>query len=88
MGWSANSKKNKGNYLDIQRHQRLMHPIDAMTNRNIRNVRVQWIRVLNREMFNKFESRKICVAGYQCDTSDFDFCIAEQRVACDKNLLR
>ena len=32
---------------------------------------------LNREMFNKFESRKICVAGYQCDNSDFDFCIAE-----------
>ena len=28
-------------------------------------------------MFNKFESRKICVAGYQCDTSDFDFCIVE-----------
>ena len=32
---------------------------------------------LNRGMFNKFGSRKICVAGYQCDTSDFDFCIAE-----------
>ena len=32
---------------------------------------------LNREMVNKFESRKICVAGYQCDNSDFDFCIAE-----------
>ena len=32
---------------------------------------------LNREMFNKFESRKICVAGYQCDNSDFDFCIAD-----------
>ena len=32
---------------------------------------------LNREMLNKFESRKICVAGYQCDNSDFDFCIAE-----------
>ena len=32
---------------------------------------------LNRGMFNKIESRKICVAGYQCDTSDFDFCIAE-----------
>ena len=32
---------------------------------------------LNRGMFNKFESRKICVAGYQCDSSDFDFCIAE-----------
>ena len=32
---------------------------------------------LNRRMLNKFEGRKICVAGYQCDTSDFDFCIAE-----------
>ena len=32
---------------------------------------------LNRGMFNKFESRKICVAGYQCDNIDFDFCIAE-----------
>ena len=52
-----------------------MDPIDAMTNRNIRNVRVKLS--LNREMFNKFESRKICVAGYQCDNSDFDFCIAE-----------
>lgn len=28
-------------------------------------------------MLNKFESRKICVAGYQYDNSDFDFCIAE-----------
>ena len=32
---------------------------------------------LKRGMFNKFESCKICVAGYQCDNSDFDFCIAE-----------
>ena len=32
---------------------------------------------LNRGMLNKFESRKICVAGYQCAISDFDFCIAE-----------
>ena len=32
---------------------------------------------LNRGMLNKFESRKICVAGYQCDNSDFVFCIAE-----------
>ena len=32
---------------------------------------------LNRGMFNKFESRKICVAGYQCDNSDFDFCMAQ-----------
>ena len=27
---------------------------------------------LNRGMLNKFESRKIFVAGYQCDNSDFD----------------
>ena len=32
---------------------------------------------LNREMFNKFESRKICLAGYQYENSYFDFCIAE-----------
>ena len=30
-----------------------------------------------RGMLNKFESRKICVAGFQCDNSDFVFCIAE-----------
>ena len=32
---------------------------------------------LNRGMLNKSESRKICVAGYQCANSHFDFCIAE-----------
>ena len=32
---------------------------------------------LNRGTFNKFESRKIRVSGYQCDNNDFDFCIAE-----------
>ena len=26
-----------------------------------------------------FESRKICVAGYQCNISDFDFCYAEHK---------
>ena len=31
----------------------------------------------NRGMCNKFESRKICVAGYQCANSDFDFCNSE-----------
>ena len=34
---------------------------------------------LNRGMFNKFESRKISVAGYQCDNSDFHFCISEHK---------
>ena len=32
---------------------------------------------LNTGMFNKFEGRKICVAGYKCDNSDFDFCTVE-----------
>ena len=27
----------------------------------------------------KFESRKICVAGNECDNSDFDFCNAEHK---------
>ena len=40
---------------------------------------------LNRGMFNKFESRKICVAGYQCDNGDFDFCIAEHELPVIKN---
>ena len=30
-------------------------------------------------MFIKFESRKICVAGNQCDNSDFDFHNAEHK---------
>ena len=34
---------------------------------------------LNRGMFNKFESRKISVAGYQCDNSDFHFWISEHK---------
>ena len=43
---------------------------------------------LNRGMLNKFESRKICVAGYQCDNSDLILHCGTQRVACDKNLFR
>ena len=34
---------------------------------------------LNRRMCIKFESRKICVAGNQCDNSDFDFHNAEHK---------
>ena len=34
---------------------------------------------LNRGMFNKFESCKICVAGYQCDNSDFELHCGIQR---------
>ena len=34
---------------------------------------------LNRRMCIKFESRKICVACNQCDSSDFDFHNAEHK---------
>ena len=61
---------------ELKEKQRKLSPMDVMTNRNTRSVRVKWMS-LNRGMFNKFESRKICVAGYQCDNSDFDFCNAE-----------
>ena len=55
-----------------------MDPIDVITNWNIRiECTCNMDKSFNRGMLNKFESRKICIAGYQCDNSDFDFCIAE-----------
>ena len=54
-----------------------MDLIDATTNRNIRSVREK--SSLNRRMCIRFESRKICVAGNQCDDSDFDFHNAEHK---------
>ena len=50
---------------------------DAMTNRNIRSAREK--SSLNRTMCIRFESRKICVAGDQCDGSEFDFHNAEHK---------
>ena len=54
-----------------------MNLIDTMTNRNIRSVREK--SSLKRRMCIRFESRKICVAGNQCDDSDFDFHNAEHK---------
>ena len=54
--------------------------MDAMTNRNIRGVRVKWIRVLKRGMCIKFESRRICIAGNQCDNIHLDIHIAEDKI--------
>ena len=48
-----------------------------MTNWNVRSVRGK--SSLNRRMCIGFESRKICVAGNQCDDSDFDFHNAEHK---------
>ena len=38
---------------------------------------------MNRRMCIKFESRKISVAGYQCDKSDFDFHNADNECSTD-----
>ena len=38
----------------------------------------------NRGMFNKFESRKVCVAGYYCDNSDFDFELPVIKICSDE----
>ena len=54
-----------------------MDLIDAMTISNIKSVREK--SSLNRRMCIRFESRKICVAGNQCDNSDFDFHNAEHK---------
>ena len=49
--------------------------------RKLNNKPSKMDKSLNRGMFNKFESCKICVAGYQCDNGDFDFCIAEHELS-------
>ena len=54
-----------------------MDLIDAMTISNIKSVCEK--SSLNRRMCIRFESRKICVAGNQCDNSDFDFHNAEHK---------
>ena len=54
-----------------------MNLIDATPIWNIRSVREK--SSLNRRMCIRFESRKICVAGNQCDDSDFDFHNAEHK---------
>ena len=48
-----------------------------MTNRNIRSVREK--SSLDGRMCIRLESRKIRVAGNQCDNSDFDFHNAEHK---------
>ena len=45
-----------------------------MTNRNIRSVRVKWIRLRTEKCLT---SLRVARFVYQCDTNDFDFCIAE-----------
>ena len=73
MGWSANSKK-------LSRHSmtRKTHGPHRRNNKSeCQECTCKMDKSFNRGMFNKFESREVCVAGYHCDNSDFDFCITK-----------
>ena len=54
-----------------------MDPMDAMKKSEYQECTCKMDKIWKRGMFNKSESRKICVAGYQCENSDFDFFNAE-----------
>ena len=76
MGWSANSKKKTKEivktFKDHGPHRR-NHKYECQ------KYTCKIEKSLNRRMCIRFESRKICVAGNQCDNSDFDFHNAEHK---------
>ena len=53
----------------------LSPPLSAPGSPRMQECTCKMDKSLNRGMLSKFESRKICVAGYQCDNSDFDFAL-------------
>ena len=74
MGWSANSNKTKEIVKTFKDH--------GPQRRNESECQECTCKIdksLKRIMCIKFESRKICVAGNQCDKSDFDFHNAEHK---------
>ena len=77
MGWSANSKKNKKKLSRHSMTSKTHGPHRRNNKSEYQESTCNMDKSLNRGRLNKFESRKICVAGYQCDTSDFYFCIVE-----------
>ena len=76
MGWSANSKKNKRNCQDIQWRQILHRRNDKSEYQECTS---KMDKTLKRGMCIKFESRKICIAGNQCDISDLNIHNAEDK---------
>ena len=89
MGLSANSKKKKRKLLRHSMTSKTHGPHRRNEISEYQECTCKMDKSLNRGMFNKFESRKVCVAGYHCDNSDFDFCITEHNeFARDKNLFR
>ena len=83
-----NSKKNKGTFQTFKDHG----PHSRNDKSECQECTCKIDKSLNRRMCIKFESRKICVAGNQCDKSDFDFhlCDAEYKefpvikISCDE----
>ena len=71
MGWSAN----EGNFQDIQRPW----PHRRNDKSECQECTCKINKSLNRRMYSKFDSRRILVAGNQCDNSDFDFHNAEHK---------
>ena len=71
MGWSAN----EGNFQDIQRPW----PHRRNDKSECQECTCKINKSLNRKMYSKFDSRRILVAGNQCDNSDFDFHNAEHK---------
>ena len=86
MGWSANSKKNKGIVKTFKDHG----PHRRNDKSECQKCMCKIDKSLNRRMCIKFESHKICVAGNQCDKSGYDFHNAEHKElhACHENLFR
>ena len=65
MVWSANSKKTRRNCQDIHTHRR-------NDKSEYQECTCEMDKSRKRGMCIKFESRKICIAGNQCDKSDLD----------------
>ena len=82
MGCSTNSKKNKGNYQEIQVHSMTSktHGPDRRNDKSEYQKRTcEMDKSLNRGMCIKFESRKICIACNHFDNSDLEIHNAEHK---------
>ena len=76
MGWSVNSKKKK---KEIVKTFKDHGPHRRHDKSECQECTCKIDRSLNRRMCVNFESRKISVAGNECDKSEFDFHNAEHK---------
>ena len=77
MGWSRELKEKQRKLSRHSMTSKSRGPYRRNDKSEYQECTCKMDKSLNRGMFNKFESRKICVVGYQCDNSDSDVCIAE-----------